>query len=492
MISEYHIGGVILYSVSGNIESPEQVAKLTSGIQKAAKETGGPGLIVAVDQEGGPVTRLKQGFTVFPPNMAAAAAGLKAVRTKARITASELMAVGVNMNFAPVADVNVNPDNPIIGVRSYGSDPAQVSRMVAAAVEEYRKANIASCAKHFPGHGDTGFDSHVQMPVVDHDRPRLEAVEFAPFRAAIAARAPAIMTAHVSVPALTGQPSLPATMSRSVLVGLLRQELGFHGLIVTDSLGMGALDKRFGIAESAELAFTAGADILLFGADKGHTPAEQKTVYAHLLQKFRSGKLSEKMLDAAVLRILEFKREYGLLEPVPASPKPVNRLTGTPEHHKAALNAAKKSITLLRDKEHTLPIRPWEKTLVITFGPQKELPPALSDALVVALPLDPGPAHVTMAAAAARVADKIIVLFHDAKRHSGQVDVIEGLEGPGVIAALTGAPYDAALIPDTPCVICSYSNVSTSMAALAGALFGDFRCIGELPVDLPAPETQSP
>ena len=486
MIEDFHIGGIILYSISGNIESPAQVAELTASAQKAAATAGSPGLIVSVDQEGGPVTRLKDGFTVFPPNMAAAAAGPDAVRTKARITAAELAAVGVNMNFAPVADVNVNPKNPIIGVRSYGSDPGEVSKMAAAAITEYRKAGVASCAKHFPGHGDTGYDSHVEMPIVPHGRERLEKVELAPFRAAIGAGVPAIMTAHVAVPALTEEPDLPATMSRNVLMGVLRDELGFEGLIITDSLGMGALDKRYGIAETAERAFLAGADVLLFGADKGHKPEEQKLAYDYLLAKLKTGLLPASLLDAAVLRILEFKAEYGILEPVPADPAAAAKRTGTPEHLQAARELAQNSITLLRDEHSAFPVRPWEKTLVVNFGDAENLPPLISNAMVLNLPAEPGPGHLRTALAAADNAEKIVVLSDNANKNPGQSAVVRKLTRPGLILALTGSPYDASLFPDAPCVLVGYTDVPGSLEALADTLFGNIKAAGELPVDLPA------
>jgi beta-N-acetylhexosaminidase len=485
MIEEFHIGGIILYNFSGNIESPAQVARLTADAQRAAAAAGSPGLFVAVDQEGGPVVRFRDGFTVFPPNMAAAAAGIEAVRTKARVTAAELEAVGVNVNFAPVADVNVNPDNPIIGVRSYGSDPEEVSRMSAAAIEAYRDAGVVSCAKHFPGHGDTAFDSHAEMPVIPHDRKRLTDVELAPFRAAIAAGAPAVMTAHVAVPALTGNATIPATMSREVLTGILCGEMGFAGVVVTDSLGMGALDKRFGIAETAERAFAAGADVLLFGADKGHDPAEQKIAYGHLLAGLESGLLSEKLLDDAVLRILEVKREYGILDPELPDPASAPELCGAPEHRKAALDLARKSITLLRDDHGVLPVRPWQKLLVVRFGPESEPPPALDDAPVLSLPLDPGSGHVKTALAAARNVDLVLVLAKDARRRPGQAELIRKLAGPGLMVAMVGAPYDAALFPEAPCILAAYSDTAASSAALYDALYGEFRPSGRLPADLP-------
>jgi len=489
MITDYHVGGLILYSITGNTQHPAQVARLTANAQRKARESDSPGLIIAVDQEGGPVTRLTNGFTVFPPNMAAAAAGMRAVKTKARITASELKAVGVNMNLAPVADVNVNPDNPIIGVRAYGSSPDRVSRMVAEAVESYNNKGVASCAKHFPGHGDTGFDSHLHLPVVPHDLDRLEAVELAPFRAAIRAGVPAIMTAHVAVPALTGDATLPATMSPRVLGDVLRNGMGFDGVIITDSLGMGALDKRFGIEEAAEQAFLAGADILLFGADKGHTPAEQKTAYAHLLAKFKSGKLPTSRLDESVRRILKLKLKFGMLTPEPADPDIAPRLTNTAAHRHAAENLARDSITVIRDDQGLLPLSSASQTLVLRFGGKSTLPGPLGNARSMSISLNPAPQEAADARQAAASAEQLVILVNQARHNPGQAQLVRELAGPNTVVALIGAPYDEALFPDAYCMVASYSGIQASMSALSDALFGVFSPRGKLPVDLSASRT---
>jgi beta-N-acetylhexosaminidase len=269
MIANYHIGGVIYYGVSGNVENPLQVATLSRGIQKeAAKTPRGIGLFVSVDQEGGPVARLRRGVTLFPSNMAVAATGKpQNAAIAAEITARELRALGINVNFAPVADVNVNPGNPIIGIRSYGQDPARVSRFVAAAVRGYDKNRMLCTPKHFPGHGDTATDSHLGLPMVTHDAATFARVDLPPFQAAIFAGTRAVMTAHVELPAVDPT-NTPSTLSRPVLIELLRNRLGFRGLVFTDSLGMGALAGTVGTVEAAARALAAGADVLLFGADK--------------------------------------------------------------------------------------------------------------------------------------------------------------------------------------------------------------------------------
>ena len=285
MIEDYHIGGVVLFAIAGNIESTTQVANLINDAQATAVQSGAQvPLFVSVDQEGGPVVRLTDGFTVFPSQMAVGAtASVTQARRMATVTAQELKALGFNMNLAPVLDVNNNPDNPVIGLRSFGSSPEQVAALGTAMIEAYRAQGMVATAKHFPGHGDTAVDSHYGLPVVPHDRAHLDSVEFPPFRAAIVADVPAIMTAHVLFPAIDPSAGRPATLSSLVLQDLLRKEMGFDGLIVTDSLSMGALANLVGATEAAQLAFRAGADLLAYGADIGHAPAESLAAYDRLI-----------------------------------------------------------------------------------------------------------------------------------------------------------------------------------------------------------------
>jgi beta-N-acetylhexosaminidase len=247
LIAEEGVGGVILFDK--NISAPRQVASLTNALQESARGAGRPPLLIGVDQEGGPVARLRMGATHFPSAMAFGAARSEALAASAAgITARELRALGLHMNMAPVLDVNNNPANPVIGVRSYGEDPALVARLGTAAIRAMQASGVLATAKHFPGHGDTSQDSHVTLPVVPHAQARLDAVELLPFRAAIRIGVAAVMTAHVVFKAL--DPDRPATLSPAVL-GFLRSDLGFAGLIVTDSMGMRAITDRFPPGEAA-------------------------------------------------------------------------------------------------------------------------------------------------------------------------------------------------------------------------------------------------
>ncbi|MFW6229939.1 MAG: glycoside hydrolase family 3 protein, partial [Halanaerobium sp.] len=250
LIENYHIGGVIYFS--RNIKNPAQTAELSNNLQQLALDSGsGFPLFISADQEGGTVTRLK-GATHFPGNMALGAAQSKNLTEKvAQATASELKNLGINVNLAPVLDVNNNPANPVIGVRSFGEDPELVAELGMSYIKGLQSEGITATAKHFPGHGDTDTDSHLDLPIIKHQRSRLDEVELYPFKKAIEAGVDSIMTAHVYFPAIEKEEGIPATLSKSVLTDLLRDELKFEGLIITDCMEMNAIVNTFGTVEGA-------------------------------------------------------------------------------------------------------------------------------------------------------------------------------------------------------------------------------------------------
>ncbi|MFJ9039495.1 glycoside hydrolase family 3 protein [Streptomyces sp. NPDC102406] len=280
-----------------NIQTPEQLAALTAQL-KAERDD----VLVAIDEESGDVTRLEvRTGSSFPGNHALGAVDdVDLTRDVAHELGRRLAACGVNLNWAPSADVNANPDNPVIGVRSFGADTALVARHTAAYVEGMQAAGVAACTKHFPGHGDTGVDSHHDMPLIDVDLDVLHARDLAPFRAAIAAGSRAVMSAHILVPAL--DPERPATLSRRILTGLLREELGYDGLIVTDGIEMRAISSTYGIGRGSVLAIAAGADAICVGGGL----SDEETVTAlrdALVTAVRSGELPEERLADAAARV---------------------------------------------------------------------------------------------------------------------------------------------------------------------------------------------
>ncbi len=332
LIETMHLGGVVLFA--RNVESPRQLAAYNAELQRLARASGHPGLILCIDQEGGRVARLKeaQGFTEFPSAQAVGDTGdAENARRIARVLAAELRAVGINMDLAPVLDVNNNAANPIIGNRSFGADAARVAACGVAFIETLQAAGIAACGKHFPGHGDTTVDSHLALPVVPYDRARLDQIELAPFRAAIAAGVASIMSAHIAFPAIDPTPSLAATLSPKVMTGLLRDEMQFAGVRMTDSLEMGALaTSGYPVPLAAATALQAGADVLLF--NEGHD--RHRAAHALCVERVTRGEIPLARLDEAVRRVLQLKARFGILQPPPIDVDAAASRVGTVEHRR--------------------------------------------------------------------------------------------------------------------------------------------------------------
>lgn len=320
-MKEYRPGGVILFS--RNLIDAEQIARLTNQLQEIA---GDPPLLLAIDQEGGRVSRLPSGFTIFPPAATVARSGSTELAYQAAaVTAKELRAVGINMNMAPVLDVQTNPSNPIIGDRAFGSDPDNVSRMGAATVAGLHDHLVLACGKHFPGHGDTSHDSHLELPAVTASRERLETVEFKPFRYAIAHGLQAIMTAHVHYPAL--DPVDPATLSSAILTGLLRQKMGFTGLIFSDDLEMRAILDHSSVGDAAVRSIRAGVNILLVCKNR---ELETQTIEA-VRMAVESGEIDDRSLETSLARLHQIK-EHFVYPFKPVNPVHIKKVVGISSH----------------------------------------------------------------------------------------------------------------------------------------------------------------
>lgn len=507
-IEKRHVGGLVFYDSWGNVSSPRQVAQLARDAQRAAMASGQPGLFLSVDQEGGPVARLRDGFAVPPSNMAIGASGEPQLASLAAlVTAEQMHAVGLNMNFAPVADVNSNPANPIIGVRSFGPTMLDAAMMADVAVRAYSMAGIISVAKHFPGHGDTGFDSHLRLPTLEHDRERLDSVELPPFMACITAKVPAVMTAHVEVPALEPESGIPATLSRRILSDLLRGEMEFQGLIVTDSMGMGAIRKHFGIADAALRAFQAGADILLYGADKGASPADFTAAWDRLVRAVRDGEISMERLDDSVRRILMTKAHFGILAPALPDPAQAAGKTGTGEQRAIVRAMAAKGIIIGRDHDGrelhahpsgpVLPLDANAPALLLWPGMKPTSMPAggLPDNIwAMPLPRNPSQADIDHALDTARGYDTVIVFTAKADKRPGQAALVNALAAtsPRLAVASLDTPYDIDAFPDVPCWLLTFSDVPASVSATLDVLFGRIEARGKLPLEIPGVNQQSP
>jgi beta-N-acetylhexosaminidase len=485
MITEYHIGGVILFA--RNIESPRQVAALTNELQKTALESGNPGLFIAIDQEGGRVVRLTEdvGFTEFPSAMAIGATGdAENAYRMASAMAAEMRAVGINVDFAPDLDVNNNPSNPVIGTRSFSSDPNMVAAFGAAFGRGLQENGILAFGKHFPGHGDTEIDSHIALPLVSHDRARLDQIELVPFKAAIAENFAGVMSAHVTFPAIDPKPGMPATLSRPVLTSLLRDELGFKGLIATDSLEMGALaENSYSSPAGATLAFAAGADVLLFNRDH----AMHRRAFSNLVQAVKKGNIPGEQLDSSVRRSFETKAKFGILNSVlVADPAKAGESIITAENHALALELARKAITLLKDNASLLPLQPDEPLLVIETATAKGLG-ALLGAKTLEIENAPDASAITAALSMAQDGRKVIVATTDANFYAGQVHLVTELlaKNPNIIIISVRTPYDISVLPIIPTVLAAYGGNPPTLQAITDVLMGRLEASGVLPVTLP-------
>lgn len=488
-IRELHIGGIIIFS--HNIGSLEDVSTMVNAAQGTATNNGANiPLIVAVDHEGESVNRFGNRLTQFPSNMAIAATGShENAKVAARAMAEELKVLGINMNLAPVMDVNSNPDNPIIGKRSFGSNPNIVARFGTTMIEEFQTNDIITAAKHFPGHGDTCIDSHIALPIVTHDQSHLDNIDFLPFRRAIDADVDAIMTAHMIFPAIDPDFDLPATLSKKVLTDLLRDELGFKRLIVTDSLGMGAVKQEFGITSASAMAFQAGADMLLFGNDPGQTPEEQYPSYRNMLALVRNGAISHERLDASVQRILMVKAKRGILDWQPVPPSKIKSTILIPAHLSIAKQIAEQSVTLLKNGHRLLPLKKDQKILLVYPYYESELELIFCEygRRINAMPVsvDPSTQEIAKVLELGMEADVTVVATDTARNHPGQVELVKSLQNLPVVVITLQSPYDLLKFPDISTCITIYGDTSVSIRAAAKVAFGQLRPSGKLPIELP-------
>ncbi|MCM0648170.1 glycoside hydrolase family 3 protein [Clostridium swellfunianum] len=486
-IQKYHIGGVIYFNWTDNIGTPidfAQVNALSNGIQKIAMDQRMPiPLLIATDQEGGIVARVTEPATVFPGNMALGATRSVDYATKmTSIMGSELRKLGINFDLAPVLDVNINPDNPVIGVRSISENADLVAQLGAAQIKGYQSQNIVASAKHFPGHGDTNKDSHYGLPIINHDLQTLNEIDLKPFKAAIATGIDSIMTAHIVVPALDNS-GLPATLSKPILTDLLRNKLGYEGIIITDSLGMSGANVVPADRVAAE-AVLAGADILL-------NPPDVDVAYNGVLNAVKSGEITKKRLDESVFRILKVKMKNGLFSDPYAATEKLNQI-GTPENLKFADELTNKSITLIKNENSILPLKQGTKVLVT--GPATGNPALLSDQLTskgftsssYQTSATPTTAQINTAKTKADAADVVIVTTYSSSADIPQKNLVDALTAAGktVIVAAMRNPYDLTAFPQVNGYVTTYGNKAISTKALARVLTGEVNPTGKLPVTI--------
>jgi beta-N-acetylhexosaminidase len=510
-VRENHVGGIHWATWSNVFET----AFVNRRLQRGAPVR----LLVSADLEAGVGMRFAD-TTYWPWPMAVGATGdADLARREGEIVAEEALAIGVNQIYAPVADVNSNPDNPVINVRSFGEDPDEVARFVVAFVRGVESRGVIATVKHFPGHGDTRTDSHRSLPVLPVTRDRLEKVELVPFKAAIAAGASAVMTAHLSFPALEDTPvtvrsegvaenpytndaaeasrdaTLPASLSPKITDGLLRGELGFQGLVVTDALDMGGIVDHFDAGEAAVLAILAGADEVLKSSNTDAAIAGVKRAVA-------SGRITSERLDLSVRRILAAKARLREAEP---DLDHIFRVVDSPAHRAVVEEIARRSVTLVREGPGALPLDRRAKVFLLVVSEVdrsvggdlgKELRSRLETPPETAvLDARSGEADVAAAlAAASRASTVLLALFVRFQSGHGSIALpgvtkgaIERLldTGARVVAVSFGSPYVIRDLPRLPTYFCAWGSQPDMQVAAARALFGDAAITGRLPVTIP-------
>jgi beta-N-acetylhexosaminidase len=499
VVQRYKVGGVIYFNNAGtdNVDDPQQLLRFSNGLQRAALTSGAHiPLLISIDQEGGNVTRIVAPASEYPSAMALGATRMpEDAKRLAAINGHELRAMGINQNFAPVADVNSNPINPIIAARSFSSDPTLAGQMVGAQIAGFQRSGwpgetVSAAAKHFPGHGDAAEDSHTGLPNIGRTADQWRQTDLPPFKAAIAAGIDSIMTAHITVPSLDPSGE-PATLSKPIMTGLLREELKYDGVVVTDSLAMEGVRKKHTDAEIPVLALEAGVDQMLM-------PPNLQITIDGVLAAVRSGRISERRIDQSVLRILKQKWNRGVFLKPFSDERALPREVGTKQNLAEIQKVSDRTVTVLRNDAKLLPVKTVPNKVLVTGWNNPAFPGKPAEP-VAALAKEIGPnatalstgaaptaAQADQAVAAANGSDLVIVLTNGLRTSASQRNLLTKLLATGkpVIAVAAQVPYDPGFV-DVPTWITTYAWRDVSMASLAKVILGKVSPKGKLPVNVP-------
>ncbi len=491
MVRDQHIGGIAVSL--GNIY---EQAMLLNRLQRLA----GIPLLISSDYENGLGMRLEGGIS-FPSNMALGATrDSSLVYRIGRVVGEEARAVGVGQVYAPVSDVNDNPENPIINVRSFGENPQLVSSLASAFVKGVQSEGAVATAKHFPGHGDTHTDSHLGLPVVDYGLSRLDTLELVPFRGDIAAGVKSIMVAHIAFPKIDSEAGVPGTLSRAITTGLLKDSLGFHGLVVTDALTMGGVVKEFTDGAAAIRAVNAGADILLM-------PPDNHLAIDAIIDAVKRGRISESRIDDAVRKILEIKSELGLNRARLVNLDDIDRFVGTESHELLAERAARRSITIVKNDNNVLPLQYRQPQNILCLVVSDNGNPYVADRFkeellkryenVSFFQINPTSNELDFQNAMNAVDTSSLVLvpaYIQWRSGTGTIDFTPQIQdfldkvtssGKPVVMVSFGNPYLLRSVPNVTAYVCAYGAMKVSVQAAVQALFGEINVSGKLPVTIP-------
>lgn len=485
-LQRWQPGAVVLFT--SNLGTPEAVTRLTNAYQQAMFDVGAAPLLIAIDQEGGVVQRLTDGFTQLPsPILIAAADDAAVAQSVGAAVAQELSAVGINMNLAPVADLETYRENPIIFRRSFGSDPQLVGAAVSHVVRGLQQNGVLATLKHFPGHGETRVDSHAELPTVDLDRTRLETVEIEPFRQAIDAGAAAVLVAHIWYPAFDTE-RLPASLSHNIITGVLRDELGFDGIVLTDAIDMNAIDMEFGLDRAVVMAINAGVDMIAPG------PSIGLDVQEHMIQvvvdAVRSGEIPMSRIDESVQRIMAVKEQYGLFDWQPLDPATAAARVSAAAGAAVVEHLFRAGVTIAQDRNNLLPLTPERRTAIIFLATRYQIYDECSqynpNIRWAAVGDNPSADEIARAVEAANQTDVAVVFTQNAITNPDQQALVNALPPEKTVAVSIFSPYDWTTFPGVSGFVATYSPMRPAVPAACAALFGAYPATGRLPITLSA------
>ncbi|TFB24496.1 beta-N-acetylhexosaminidase [Filobacillus milosensis] len=496
LIREYHIGGVILFG--RNIGTPEEILNLTRELQLEAKNAGYERpLLICIDQENGAVRRLGEGATIMPGAMLLGATGKPELAYEAgKVTGRELRALGINWNLAPVVDVNNNPLNPVIGVRSFGEEPEKVADFASEAVRGMQESGVMTTIKHFPGHGDTNVDSHLDLPVINHGMDRLERVELVPFKACLEKGADTVMSAHVYFPTIEPEQNRPATLSKRVITGLLREKLGFDRVVTTDCMEMDAIAKGIGTPQGGVEAVKAGIDLVMVS----HLHDQQEKTIELIVESIKNGDISKEHINQSLTRINRLKDKYLNWNDIETNDE-VHSSVGSDEHHKVADFIYKNGITVAQGE---LPINLAEEQKVLVVYPKNDYAALVEDKRYSTMTLgerfkeihqqtdilemDNPISNTQIKELMDKVSDYDLIVLGtlNASLDEPQQHLLKELEKVKVpiVAIAIRSPYDVKLLEFTQATLCTYEFSQPALQTAIEAIVGQTTVNGKLPVTI--------
>lgn len=478
-IETYQPGAFVL--LPSNLKNPTQITRLTNDIQQTLLDNGSIPAFIAVDQEGGIISHLEDGFTQFPvPSLVTATQNQTLAYQTGQAIAREMMAVGLNMNLAPVADLHTNPDNPIINRRSFGSYPEQVAPIVSSIVRGMQDTGVLATAKHFPGHGDTNTDSHLELPVLMMTADDLKLRELQPFEATMQASVGAVMVGHINFPLIDDEPNLPASLSRNVVNNLLREDLAYDGIIITDALDMDAIDTVYSPEEAAIRAVQAGNDMIILGAHV--SPDTLARAIEAVVDAVQQGEIDEAQIDQSVRRILQKKMNYVVLDWQPANPEIAGQ-TITAYNHTALIEAIFEAGITIAEGE-----------LLSNIGETSFIFPANRQSLwqacrnenfrAIGYSTNPTNEEIQWASLAAQSVDRVVVITENAEMNAQQQRLVASLPPEKTVVVAIWSPYDNQVLTPTAGYMITYSPLRELYAPLCAILRGEQAPRGTRSIDL--------